>query len=236
MSVIKIQTNENIWKDYSSEDNKNKINKIISVYKIHIYRKKIKKLIEKNKNCFTIISTLKEQNLHLIVYFPEQVKEYDVIYEPILRQNIVFIPKEDCHKKLSLKFHFVNSKNESIIDPKYNNEFSDNMFLNIINLKKILEKEEERKEDFKAFLETYFTSNKLSKAIRQYFFGSTQNLRKINKRKTITLKSALKLKKIGNKIKSENNLLSILKTRNKNRVPSGKKISFGNVTKLEYYK
>ena len=110
------------------------------------------------------------------------------------------------------------------------------MFLNIINLKKILEKEEERKEDFKAFLETYFTSNKLSKAIRQYFFGSTQNLRKINKRKTITLKSALKLKKIGNKIKSENNLLSILKTRNKNRVPSGKKISFGNVTKLEYYK
>ena len=52
------------------------------------------------------------------------------------------------------------------------------MFLNIINLKKILEKEEERKEDFNTFLETYFSSKQLSKEIRQYFFHFTQNLRK----------------------------------------------------------
>ena len=235
MSVIKIQTNENIWKDYSSEENKNKINKIISVYKIHIYRKRIKKLIEKNKNCFTIISTLKEQNLNLIVYFPEQVKEYEVIYEPILRQNIVYIPKEDCHKKLSLKFHFVNSKNESIIDPKYNNEFNDGLFINVINLKKIKEKEEEREDDFQTFLETYFTSsNKLSKEMNDYFFKAPDVKLKRNKKRTLTASSGLKLKKFVH-TGSDNHLFSILKERPKNRIPSDKKITFGGVKKLEYF-
>ena len=134
-----------------------------------------------------------------------------------------------------MKFYFVNSKNESIIDPKYNNEFNGNKFLNVINLKKILEKEEERKEDFNTFLETYFSSKQLSKEIRQYFFHFTQNLRK-DKKRTLTFKGGIKLAKIRDNIKSENHLLSILKTRNKNRVPSRKRISFGNVTKLEYYK
>ena len=109
------------------------------------------------------------------------------------------------------------------------------MFLNVINLKKILEKEEESHEDFNTFLETYFTSKNLSKEIRQYFFYFSQNLRQINKKRTLTLKGGLKLKKIGNNIKFENSLKSILKPRTKNRVPSGKKISFGNVTKIEYY-
>ena len=233
MSDDKIRTKER----FSLEKNIAKINKIISKYRAYTLRKNVKTLIEKNKNSYSIISTLTEKNLKLIVYFPTQIKEYEfeVIYEKIFHQNIVYIPKDDCQKIFLLKFHFINEKNESIIDPKYNNDFSDHMFLNVINLKKLIEKEEERKEDFQSFLESYSTSDEISEDAFKYFFR-TPNVRKKNKKRTLTVKhSALKLKKIEHKIKSENNLLSILKTRKKKRVPSGKRISFGTVTKLEYY-
>ena len=235
MSVEKSRNNLNMPEAYLLKDNIDKINKIESMYKIYKFRTKAKHLIEKHKKCYSIISTLKEKNLKLLVYYPEHVKEYQVIYEKILDQNIVYIPKDDCQKMFLLKFNFINAKNENIIDPKYNNEFSDNMFLNVINLRKILEKEEERKEDFNTFLETYFTSKILSKEILQYFFHSSQNMRKTHKKRTLTIKGSIKLTKIGEEIKSENNLLSILKKRNSKRIPSGKKISFGNVTKLVYY-
>lgn len=236
MSDEIIRTNACISEKYNLTKNIAKINKIISLYKIHILRKKVKALIEKHKKCFTIQSTLKDKNLSLIAYLAEQEKEYEVIYEDILNQNVAYIPKEDYQKKLLLKFYFVNAKNESIIDPKYNNEYNGNMFLNVINLKKIIEKEEENYEDFSTFLETYFTSKNLSKEIRQYFFNFSSNFRNINKKRTFTLKGGLKLKKIRNNIKLKNSLQSILKTRTKNRIPSGKRISFGKVTKLEYYK
>ena len=220
---------------FSLEENISKINKIVSRYRIYAFQKKIKTLLEKNKNNYSIVSTLSEKNLKLIAFFPTQIKEYEIIYENILQQNIVYIPKYDCQKIFLLKFHFLNEKNESIIDPKYNNEFCDNMFLNTINLKKLLEREEERKEDFKSFLESYFTSEDINEDVFRYFFIS-QNIRKKNKKRTFKVKhSSLKLKKIENKIKSENNLLSILKKRKKIRIPSGKRISFGSVTKLEYY-
>ena len=57
-------------------------------------------------------------------------------------------------------------------------------------------------------------------------------MRKTHKKR---IKGSIKLTKIGEKIKSKNNLLSILKKRNWKRIPSGKKISFGNVTKLVNY-
>ena len=130
----------------------------------------------------------------------------------------------------------MNKKNESIIDPKYNNEFNDGLFLNVINLKKIKEKEEEREDDFQTFLETYFTSNnKLNKEVNDYFFSSTNNLRvKRNKKRTLTGHTALKLNKLGAKIKSDNHLPSILKKRPNNRIPSNKRISFGDVKQLKY--
>ena len=122
----------------------------------------------------------------------------------------------------------MNEKNESIIDPKYNNEFNDGLFLNVINLKKIKEKEEEREDDFQTFLETYFTSNnKLSKEMNDYFFKTNEVKIKRNKKRTLTATTRLKLKKIG--------CFSILKERPKDRIPSDKKITFGGVKKLEYY-
>jgi len=229
-----IRTEENIQK-YNTEGSINKINKIISKFKLYSFKKKVQKLIHQHKENYTIISSLKENNLKLIIHFHEKEKEYQVAYDSILYQNIAYVPKGDCPNVLLLKFNFINEKNENIIDPKYNNEYNENyhMFLNVLNLKKLIDKEEDRKEDFQSFLETYFTSNEISKEIRKYFLNST--IRKSNKRRTFVIKGPLRLKKIKNKVKSDENLVPILKKRPKHRIPSGKKISFGNVMKFVYY-
>ena len=213
---------------YSFED-VNKINKIISNFRIFRFKKKVKELVKKHKQNYAIYSTLKEKNLKLVACFLDnETKEYPVIYEQILNENIAYVNRDDFKKRLLLKCHFVNDKNESIIDPKYNNEFNDGLFLNVINLKKIKEKEEEREDDFQTFLETYFTSNnKLSKEMNDYFFKTNEVKIKRNKKRTLTATTRLKLKKIG--------CFSILKERPKNRIPSDKKITFGGVKKLEYY-
>ena len=229
-----IRTENNI-QNYNSEGSINKINKIISKFKVYSFRKKVQKLIQKHKENYTIISSLKENNLKLVIHFHEKQKEYKIAYDSILCQSIAYVPKGDCQKTLLLKFNFLNEKNENIIDPKYNNEYNENyhMFLNVLNLKKLIDKEEDRKEDFQAFLETYFTSNKISKEIRKYFLNSS--IRKTNKRRTFVIEGSLRLKKIGNKEKPEENLVPILKKRQKHRIPSGKRISFGNVMKIVYY-
>ena len=213
---------------YSFED-VNKINKIISNFRSYTFKKKVKDLVKKHKQNYAIYSTLKEKNLKLVAFFSDnETKEYPVIYEQILNENIAYVNRDDFKKRLLLKCHFVNDKNESIIDPKYNNEFNDGLFLNVINLKKIKEKEEEREDDFQTFLETYFTSNnKLSKEMNDYFFKTNEVKIKRNKKRTLTATTRLKLKKIG--------CFSILKERPKDRIPSDKKITFGGVKKLEYY-
>ena len=220
---------------YSFED-VNKINKIIPNFRIYTFKKKVKELVKKHKQNYAIYSTLKEKNLKLVAFFSDnETKEYPVIYEQILNENIAYVNRDDFKKRLLLKCHFVNDKNESIIDPKYNNEFNDGLFLNVINLKKIKEKEEEREDDFQTFLETYFTSNnKLSKEMNDYFFKTNEVKIKKKKKRTLTATTGLKLKKIGRN-NSDNAVFSILKERPKNRIPSDKKITFGGVKKLEYY-
>ena len=232
----KSSSDKNLNSKLYSLDDINKINKIISMYRIFSFKKKVKELREKHKKNYVIYSTLKEKNLKLVAFFPEnEMKEYPVIFDPILKDNIAYVNKDDFKKRLLLKCHFVNSKNESIIDPKYNNEFNDGLFINVINLKKIKEKEEEREDDFQTFLETYFTSsNKLSKEMNDYFFKAPDVKLKRNKKRTLTASSGLKLKKFVH-TGSDNHLFSILKERPKNRIPSDKKITFGGVKKLEYF-
>ena len=163
MSEENSQNKDNATNDnskYNSEENIKKINLIISIFKIFTFRKKIKSLISLHKKNYVIQTTLKEDGLKLVAFFPEdETKEYPVIFEPILGQYVAYVLKDDFKKRLLLKCYFINKNNESIIDPKYNNEFNDGLFLNVINLKKIKEKEEEREDDFQTFLETYFTSN-----------------------------------------------------------------------------
>ena len=221
---------------YSTEENLKKINKIISFFKLFSFKKKVKALIKLHKKNYVIETTLNEEGLKLVAFFPEdEVKEYPVIFEPILNQSVAYVLRDDFKKRLLLKCNFINKNNESIIDPKYNNEFNDGIFINVINLKKIKEKEEEREDDFQTFLETYFTSsNKLSKEMNDYFFKTQEIKLKRTKKRTLTATSGLKLKK-DFRANSDNHLFSILKERPKNRIPSDKKITFGEVKKLEYY-
>ena len=222
---------------FTTPEDIKKINKLSSRIKVFLFKMKIKLLIKKHKENYVIYTTLKNQKLKLIAFFPEdETKEYPVVYEPILDENIAYVSRDDFKKRLLLKCNFVNDKNESIIDPKYNNEFNDGLFINVINLKKIKEKEEEREDDFQTFLETYFTSsNKLTKEMNDYFFKDTSMRVKRTKKRTLTATSGLKLKKMGSRIHSDNNIPSILKERPNKRIPSNKRISFGDVKKLEYY-
>ena len=223
---------------YISPEDCKKIIIIQTRYRLFRFKKKVNSLIKKHKENYVIFTTLKNQKLKLVAFFPEdETKEYPVVYEPILDENIAFVSRDDFKKRLLLKCHFVNEKNESIIDPKYNNEFNDGLFINVINLKKIKEKEEEREDDFQTFLETYFTSgNKLTKEMNDYFFKENKNIRAKRKiKRTLTQTSGLKLKKLGNRINSDNHIHSILKERPNKRIPSNKRISFGDIQKLEYY-
>ena len=222
---------------FTSQEDIKKINIIITYFKMRLFRKKVKLLIKKHKENYVIVTTLKDQKLKLVAFFPEdETKEYPVEYEPILDDSIAYVSRDDSKKRLLLKCNFVNDKNESIIDPKYNNEFNDGLFINVINLKKIKEKEEEREDDFQTFLETYFTSsNKLTKEMNDYFFKDTSMRVKRSKKRTLTATSGLKLKKLGSRVNSDNHIHSILKERPNKRIPSNKRISFGEVKKFEYY-
>ena len=222
---------------FTSQEDIKKINIIITYFKMRLFRQKVKLLIKKHKENYVIVTTLKDQKLKLVAFFPEdETKEYPVEYEPILDDSIAYVSRDDFKKRLLLKCNFVNDKNESIIDPKYNNEFNDGLFINVINLKKIKEKEEEREDDFQTFLETYFTSsNKLTKEMNDYFFKDTSMRVKRSKKRTLTATSGLKLKKLGSRVNSDNHIHSILKERPNKRIPSNKRISFGEVKKFEYY-
>ena len=221
---------------FTSQEDIKKINIIITYFKMRLFRKKVKLLIKKHKENYVIVTTLKDQKLKLVAFFPEdETKEYPVEYEPILDDSIAYVSRDDFKKRLLLKCNFVNDKNESIIDPKYNNEFNDGLFINVINLKKIKEKEEEREDDFQTFLETYFTSsNKLTKEMNDYFFKDTSMRVKRSKKRTLTATSGLKLKKLGSRVNSDNHIHSILKERTNKIIPSNKRISFGDAKKLEY--
>lgn len=220
--------NEYDDKNYKKEENLKKINKISSKYKIHLFRKKVKELIKKDKQNYAIQTTLKEPKLKLVVFFPDDiVKEYPVEYVPILDQNIAYVSREDFKKRLAMKFNFVKENGESILDPKFNNEFKDGYFVNVLNLKKIIDKEEEREEDFQTFLETYFSSSNLSKELNDYFFKSAQNIRaERSKKRTLTAKTTLKLR-YTKKINSTKNIIPILRERPEKRILSDtKKVKF----------
>ena len=128
---------DDIISKYSTEQNIKHINKIITIFRINSFRKKVKHLIMLNKKNFVLPTTLKEKGLKLVALFPDdKVKEYPVMYNPILKQRDAYVLRDDFKKRLLLKCYFVNKKNESIIDPKYNNEFDDGLFVNVISLKK----------------------------------------------------------------------------------------------------
>ena len=201
---------------------------------IYLLRKEVKKLIKKAKDNYVIISSVnKNSDLHMnIIVNEEEMKKVKSTYEPILNENIFYIPRKAFKKKNLLKFSFANNKNESIIDPKFNTEYDSGEFINVINLKKIKDKEEEREEEFQTFLESYYT-------LKPAFSKESIEAKKLSlgvvrvKKRHKTMDSQKGGFSFGvHKVPSS----SILKQRPIKRVTSNKKITFSEINETIAYK
>ena len=201
---------------------------------VYLYRKQVKKLLQRQKDNYSIISSINSKDLSMEIYLSEDnTQKVKYTYEPILQQNIFYIPKSNFKKKNLLKFSFLNKKKESIIDPKFNTEYDCGEFINVINLKKIKDKEEEKEEDFQTFLESYYTLRQSMS--KQSFDKNKLKLETIRvKKRHKTMESHKKgLVFGGNKLASS----SILKQRGEHRrVTSNKKISFSDKNETLSYK
>jgi hypothetical protein len=201
---------------------------------VYLYRKQVKKLLQRQKDNYSIISSINSKDLSMEIYLSEDnTQKVKYTYEPILQQNIFYIPKSNFKKKNLLKFSFLNKKKESIIDPKFNTEYDCGEFINVINLKKIKDKEEEKEEDFQTFLESYYTLRQSMS--KQSFDKNKLKLETIRvKKRHKTMDSHKKgLVFGGNKLASS----SILKQRREHRrVTSNKKISFSDKNETLSYK
>ena len=118
----------------------------------YLYRKKVKSLIQKVKDNYIIICSANIPNLSLNIISSKKNKQYELSYEPILKQNMVFLPRKKYRNKKKLKFNFANSKNEIFIEPQYKTENENGSFINVIDLREIKEKEYKNCEDFENFM------------------------------------------------------------------------------------
>ena len=203
------------------------------IKKVYLFKKQVKKLLQRQKENYCIISSINSNDLNMEIYLSEdKTQKVKYTYEPILQQNIFYIPKRILKKKNLLKFSFLNKKKESIIDPKFNTEYDCGEFINVINLKKIKDKEEEREEDFQTFLESYYT-------LRQSIGKQSSDINKLKLEK-------IRIKKRHKTMDNKKGLLfgvnkigsnSILKQRGEHRkVTSNKKISFSDKNETIEYK
>ena len=114
-------------------------------------------LIQKLKDNYLISCSANIPNLSINVYGSNKnkIKNYKLFYDPILKQNIVFLPRKIYRNKKKLKFNFVNSKNEIFIEPQYKTENEEGSFINVIDLREIKEKEYKSYEDFQSFLKEF---------------------------------------------------------------------------------
>ena len=205
---------------------------------IFLFRKRVKILIKKHKENFAITTSLNKKSLCMNIKISEEkINQIKPVYEPILKENIFYISRKMYKKKNLLKFSFVNKKKEVIIDPKFNTEYDEGEFINVINLKKIKDKEEENEEEFQSYLESYMENqNKLRASMSKNISGKSNKLslgdiRVRKKHKTTDFKGKLNF---GiHKLQSN----SILKQRPKQRITSNKKlITFSEKNETYAYK
>ena len=204
------------------------------IKKVYLYKKAVKKLIQRQKENYAIISSINSADLSMEIFLSEEkTQKVKYTYEPILKQNIFYIPKKLLKKKNLLKFSFLNKKKESIIDPKFNTEYDCGEFINVLNLKKIKDKEEEREEEFQSFLESYYTLRQsMSKQTPEINKYQLEKIRIKKKHKTVDNHKGGLVFGVG-KIPSN----SILKQRGEHRkVTSNKKISFSDKNETLSYK
>ena len=181
-----------------------------------LYRKKVKNLIKKIKSNYIIQSSAFFPDLFLEVISAKKNRRYKLVYEPILKQNVVFLPKKINRNKRKLKFVIKNIKDEIFIEPLYQIEYKNGSIFNILDLQQIDDKEYEKEKDFKIFMNENFRTNKKESNEPNAITKSKSDYEVTNKDK---IKDKISLPKIP----------SILKKKPKNRIKNGRKISFGNV-------
>ena len=125
-----------------------------------LYRKKVRNLIEKLKDYYMIVCSANIPNLYLNVVNSKKVKQYKLEYEPILAQNVVFLPRKIYRNRKKLKFVIINLKKAIFMEPLYQTEYENGSFVNVLDLQDIKEKEYKNEEDFKQFLKTYCKNRK----------------------------------------------------------------------------
>ena len=241
-----LKTNEADKNNKKNKSNKTKKDKkrtkeqllnylVMFIKKVYLFKKSVKKLIQRQKENYAITSSVNSNDLCMEIYLSEdKTQKVKYTYEPILKENIFYIPKKLLRKKNLLKFSFLNKKKENIIDQKFNTEYDCGEFINVLNLKKIKDKEEEREEDFQSFLESYYTlkqamSKETTSNINKYHL---EVVRIKKKHRTLDNKKNGLVFGVG-KIPSN----SILKQRGEHRkVTSNKKISFSDKNETIAYK
>ena len=240
LSLSSVNSNLNSLKGSKKKEGKKTkeelMNFLVSyIKKIYLFKKRVKKLIQKRKDNYSIVSSINNVELNMEIYLSEdKSQKVKYTYEPILNERIFYIPKKILKKKNLLKFSFLNKKKESIIDPKFNTEYDCGEFINVINLKKIKDKEEEREEEFQTFLESYYTlKQSLSKGNTDIKKYKLEAIRTKKKHRTMEGHKGGLAFGVGGKIASN----SILKQRGeKRRVTSNKKISFSDKNETISYK
>jgi chemotaxis protein histidine kinase CheA len=143
-------------KNTFNEKQKKLIKKLEIAFDNYLYRKKVKNLIQMQKDNYMIVCTANIPNLYLNIIRNKKVKQYKLTYDPILKLNVAFLPRKVYRNKKQLKFIFANLKKEIFFEPLYKTEYEDGGFINVLDLQEIKEKESNDEENFQNFLKNYY--------------------------------------------------------------------------------
>lgn len=165
------------------------------------------------------------KNLALEIYSDdEEPMLYKSEYCPILQENVIYIPRTHNHNLISKIRFKVDEK--FVIDPKYTTELEgNNQFYNVINFKKM------QKVDTTEQLESKKT---ISLVIASLAREHSEKMQKVSSFEKLP-KAKKGISKFDNKFKSmavlnvNGDVKPILKSRPVKRIPSTRKIGFGNV-------
>ena len=208
-------------KNTFNEKQKKLIKKLEIAFDNYLYRKKVKNLIQMQKDNYMIVCTANIPNLYLNIIRNKKVKQYKLTYDPILKLNVAFLPRKIYRNKKQLKFIFANLKKEIFFEPLYKTEYEDGGFINVLDLQEIKEKESNDEENFQNFLKNYY-KNKNNKDIKDNKDNKDNSLQKIK----------VNIKEFGDTKKEEDikeNNISVLLN---NKITINKKIKSGSHLKV----
>ena len=208
-------------KNTFNEKQKKLIKKLEIAFDNYLYRKKVKNLIQMQKENYMIVCTANIPNLYLNIIRNKKVKQYKLTYDPILKLNVAFLPRKVYRNKKQLKFIFANLKKEIFFEPLYKTEYEDGGFINVLDLQEIKEKESNDEENFQNFLKNYY-KNKNNKDGKDGEDNKDNSLQKIK----------VNIKEFGDTKKEEDikeNNISVLLN---NKITINKKIKSGSHLKV----